>query len=281
MPTRRAHEGLPGMRVLLAGAVLGMAALTLQILVVHGLGGRGTPVWHAAGWAIATIGVWVPVTMFAFVLARGMVTGRGRPVTRLLGMLALAFGCVIAASALRAFIDPLLPQAAQQTVPSLELFGRFLARWSGPGLLIALAVVALPWLTARFDSAPSTEQATPVTFAERMEGSTLSTLVVRIGDRSVPVAVADLLWISAAGNYAELHGPRGRQLARITMSELERRLDPTRFVRVHRSSIIALDAVREVRRNGGSVEVVLSNGQAIALSRLGRKALEERLGRRG
>jgi two-component system LytT family response regulator len=64
------------------------------------------------------------------------------------------------------------------------------------------------------------------------------------------------------------------------MAELELRLEARRFVRVHRSAIVALDAIREVRRHGASHEVVLADGQVLPLSRVGRKALEARLGQR-
>ena len=91
---------------------------------------------------------------------------------------------------------------------------------------------------------------------------------VRTRDRFVIVSAADVEWIGAAGNYAELHLPGASHLVRATMAELEAGLDPARFARVHRQSLVRLDCVREViPATHGDYELALASGAVIKMSR--------------
>jgi two-component system LytT family response regulator len=91
---------------------------------------------------------------------------------------------------------------------------------------------------------------------------------VRTRDRFIIVPAAEVLWIGAAGNYAELHLPRASHLVRATMADLEAGLDPTRFARIHRGTLVRVDAVREViPATHGDYDVVLSDGTTLKLSR--------------
>lgn len=67
--------------------------------------------------------------------------------------------------------------------------------------------------------------------------------VVRDGHRIRFIAADDVDWIDAAGNYVRLHVAGGSHLLRDTMKSVEARLDPERFVRVHRSAIVNLERV--------------------------------------
>jgi len=94
--------------------------------------------------------------------------------------------------------------------------------------------------------------------------------------RFVPVASID--YITASGAYAELHVAGQVHLIRERMQELERQLDPERFVRVHRSTIVRLDEVESLRpRPGGDVAAHLKNGTDLPVSRRHRDELERRL----
>jgi two-component system, LytTR family, response regulator len=96
----------------------------------------------------------------------------------------------------------------------------------------------------------------------------LQRLVVTDRDRVVLVPVGDVYRISAAGNYATLHTGGGRRLVRQTLAHLEDRLDPDRFARIHRSEIVAIDAVKELLPlSHGDFEVVLRSGDRLRLSR--------------
>ena len=89
--------------------------------------------------------------------------------------------------------------------------------------------------------------------------------------------VEDLSWIDAAGNYVRLNTREGdRHLLRETMSALEKRLDPKRFVRIHRSTIVNVKRIREIRpQTHGEQLVVMEEGQRLTLSRSYRDRLQE------
>ena len=91
---------------------------------------------------------------------------------------------------------------------------------------------------------------------------------VRDGERYVLVRVNDVDWAEASANYVRLHvGPRTYQM-RMTMADLEKQLDPARFTRIHRSAIVNLDRVREIRPEWhGEYEVALVTGTTLRLSR--------------
>ena len=95
--------------------------------------------------------------------------------------------------------------------------------------------------------------------------------------RSVPVDQID--YIIASGPYAELHVADKRYLVREAMQTLEERLDPSRFMRVHRSAIVRLDLVDTLHRGaGGDYELQLKGGMRVRVSRSRREALERWLG---
>jgi two-component system, LytTR family, response regulator len=89
---------------------------------------------------------------------------------------------------------------------------------------------------------------------------------------------ADVDWIEAADYYASLHvGPK-THLVRRSMNDLESDLDPVQFCRIHRSTIVNLDRVRELRFDSeAEYEVVLADGTGLRLSRRYRKGLQARL----
>jgi two-component system LytT family response regulator len=97
--------------------------------------------------------------------------------------------------------------------------------------------------------------------------------------RVIPVSMID--YITASGPYAELH-VEGRTFAvRERMQQLEERLDPEVFMRVHRSVIVRLDRIDVMLRSaGGDYAVRLKDGTELSVSRSRREALEERLGAR-
>jgi two-component system LytT family response regulator len=91
---------------------------------------------------------------------------------------------------------------------------------------------------------------------------------VKDRERFLLLKPEEVEWIHSAANYAELHA-RGRSfLVRMTMSELEERLDPARFVRIHRTTIVNIDRVSEIQpEHHGEFQVVLQDGAKLRLSR--------------
>jgi two-component system LytT family response regulator len=95
--------------------------------------------------------------------------------------------------------------------------------------------------------------------------------------RGVPVERVD--YISASGPYAELHVGERTFLIRERMQNLEERLDPERFLRIHRSAIVQIDRIEALlRSSGGEYAVRLRGGARLAVSRSRREELEQRLG---
>jgi two-component system, LytTR family, response regulator len=90
----------------------------------------------------------------------------------------------------------------------------------------------------------------------------------RCGNKLNLVRVEDVDWIDAAGNYARLHVGGRTHLVRETMTELESRLDPNRFVRVHRSIIVNVERVSTVEPYAhGEYVLTIRDGTRLASSR--------------
>jgi two-component system LytT family response regulator len=97
--------------------------------------------------------------------------------------------------------------------------------------------------------------------------------------RTVLLDVREIHWIEAADNYVRLHTAAGTRLSRRTMRDLEASLDPACFARIHRSALVALDQVRELRALGdGDQELRLRDGTCLVLTRSHRDAFLARYG---
>ena len=92
------------------------------------------------------------------------------------------------------------------------------------------------------------------------------------------VKLEEIDWFGAADNYVTLHRGRETHLVRTTMAELEVKLDPALFLRVHRSSIVNLDRIKELRPwFRGDYLLVLRDGTELTLTKNHREKLESRL----
>lgn len=97
---------------------------------------------------------------------------------------------------------------------------------------------------------------------------------VRDGSRVVMLRPSEIDWVSSAGNYVELHGSFGSQLARRTMADLESELTPHGFVRVHRSHLVRRTAIATTEtRQSGDFDITLRSGAVISGSRRFRQNL--------
>ena len=94
-------------------------------------------------------------------------------------------------------------------------------------------------------------------------------LAVKTSSGVTFLKVEDIHWVDAAGNYVRLNTDDGENhLLRETMSALEAKLDPRRFVRVHRSTIVNIDRIREIRaQTHGEHLIIIQGGQRLSLSR--------------
>jgi two-component system LytT family response regulator len=96
----------------------------------------------------------------------------------------------------------------------------------------------------------------------------ITRFLVKRNDRSVVVECSDVDWIEAASYCARIHAGARSYVIRESLNSLERRLDPAKFARAHRSAIVNLARVHELGESAnGQLEVVLKNGTEIPLSR--------------
>jgi two-component system LytT family response regulator len=107
----------------------------------------------------------------------------------------------------------------------------------------------------------------------------LDRVVIKSAGRVFFLRTDDIDWIEAAGNYLRLHAGGEMHLLRDTMNNLETRLNPEKFVRIHRSTIVNLERVKELNLMfHGDYLVVLQDGTELTLSRSYRLKLRELLG---
>jgi two-component system LytT family response regulator len=96
----------------------------------------------------------------------------------------------------------------------------------------------------------------------------LTRFAVKDRGRFVLLRPDQIDWIHSAANYAELHAGSRSYLVRMTMKELTDKLDPSRFVRIHRSTIVNIDRIVEIRpQSHGEFLVVVEDGTHLRLGR--------------
>ena len=107
----------------------------------------------------------------------------------------------------------------------------------------------------------------------------LRQILVRSLQKIEVIDVAQVDWLQADGDYVRVHTGKTSRLHRATLAELEQQLDPTVFVRIHRSTIVRTSRIRELEPYfHGEYVVVLHDGTRLKLSRTYRARLEEALG---
>jgi two-component system LytT family response regulator len=112
------------------------------------------------------------------------------------------------------------------------------------------------------------------------ESGWLTRLMIKSAGRICFLKADEIDWIEAADYYVQLHAGGKAHLLRERMHELEARLDPARFQRIHRSAIVNLERVKELQPNAaGDCTIILRDGTALKLSRHRRAKLEAALAR--
>src|SRR5579872_4652093 len=117
--------------------------------------------------------------------------------------------------------------------------------------------------------------------AEQPAGRYINRIVFKSKGRILFLPVADIQWIGAEENYVRISTGRESHLLRETMARLESRLDPESFIRVHRSTIVNLRYMKEIRREGADGEsfVLMQDGQRLPVSRGYRSRITQMLSR--
>jgi two-component system LytT family response regulator len=129
-------------------------------------------------------------------------------------------------------------------------------------------------------SAPAVETPVPAARDPMAPGRTyLDHIMVRLAGTVTLIRVEDVDWIEGDDYYAKLHVGGKTHLLRETMQQLETKLDPSQFVRVHRSAIVRIDRVQTLHPYfKGSHMLTLKDGTRVTLSRSRRAAFEAALG---
>ena len=102
----------------------------------------------------------------------------------------------------------------------------------------------------------------------KKEKKYLERFLVSVGSKYFFVAVREIIFISSAEKYVELHTAKGKYLLRDTMNNVEESLDPEKFARVHRSYIVSIDQVLEMQPwSHGDYIALLKSGEKLNVSR--------------
>jgi two-component system LytT family response regulator len=114
---------------------------------------------------------------------------------------------------------------------------------------------------------------------KRSSPKALHRMAVKLADRWLFVKADEIDWIEAEGKYARLHVGPATYLRRDGLQQMESQLDPNVFVRIHRSTIVNVDRIREVRALfHGDFEAVLRDGTCLTVSRRYRARLQSLVG---
>lgn len=92
-------------------------------------------------------------------------------------------------------------------------------------------------------------------------------VLVHYNKKLITIKCDEIIWIEAYGDYSKIHTQDQTYLSNFGISDLEQKLNPNMFLRVHRSSIINLDKVKELSKYGKSYDVTMVNGNVVRVSR--------------
>ncbi len=107
----------------------------------------------------------------------------------------------------------------------------------------------------------------------------LERFVIKNNGRVLLVPASEVDWIEVQGNYLRLHAGGSSHMIRETMNNLEKRLDPRKFLRIHRSTMVNIDSVKEMQVHFNEEHlVILKDGSQLTLSRRFRDRVSQFLG---
>ncbi len=114
--------------------------------------------------------------------------------------------------------------------------------------------------------------------ARKTEPKFLDRLAIKSRGRVIFLKTDEITWVEAAGNYLELHTGKESHLIREPISDFEQRLNPDRFIRIHRSCIVNVECIKELQPGfGGEYLVIMNDGQQLTASRGYRERLQQLL----
>jgi DNA-binding LytR/AlgR family response regulator len=180
----------------------------------------------------------------------------------------LAVGLIVAAGLLAALIG----------FDRRPLGAALLNQLAVDGLLLFFALVGLTGLAHAELFRRRVARALPVQPAPAAPALAYLTMVpVTARGRTLMLDLAEVGWIESQGNYLALHAGAATHLIRETSSRFEAALDPQRFVRIHRQTIVALHRIREIASlPSGDATVTLTDGTSLRMSRGYREAVKRK-----
>ncbi|MDC7993801.1 LytR/AlgR family response regulator transcription factor [Altibacter sp. HG106] len=92
-------------------------------------------------------------------------------------------------------------------------------------------------------------------------------ILVEHNKRFITIATTDIIWIEAYGDYSKLHTEQGVYVSNFGISQLEEKLNPNLFIRVHRSHMVNLKAIAQLDKYAKSYDIKMSNGDVVRVSR--------------
>ena len=221
---------------------------------------------------------WLPLTWPIFAISRRFPIGRQKLVPVALVHLSAALGVgILYHSALAPLLLLIYGHELSRHTLSLAVFGNYAA--SIDEIVVVYCAVAAMAAVRRSGAhaarpSPGAVQraglraAAPADRIGIPDGSGyLCRIFVRSARRSRIVDVADVERVIAADYCVRICVRGAEYMIRASLAALEERLDPGEFIRVHRSAIVRIDAVRELRRDGRRWSITLDSGASVAVSR--------------
>jgi hypothetical protein len=221
------------------------------------------PVWLVAGCCVLLLSL----------LARHMAGRAFRPLYAGILLITIPAFVVVTLSFSTVYISVMRGRSHSLAV-FLEIFLEDLVRL---GVLIAFLYLAMFIIIYLADK--NSRQDPENKEAPNSEGGQPERLLLKEGYSLVPVDVADIQWIEAAGNYVLVHRTSGETIARMSMKQAEEKLSGGSFFRVHRSAIVNLDQVREFDHATAAPSVLLESGEMVKVSRSKIEPLKQLLSR--
>lgn len=112
------------------------------------------------------------------------------------------------------------------------------------------------------------EQIKALLTSMKQPAAVLDRLIVKTGGRVIFLRIEEVDWMEAAGNYVKLHTGNESHLVRETMSNLEQQLPSSKFIRIHRSTIVNIEKIKELQPYfNGEYKVILQNNTHVIMSR--------------
>ncbi len=249
-------------------ALGGTVAFSMLIALSHAIQGKDPSLGGTLIRAAPACGLLAILSIPAIALARRAAPDRVGTWRSMLTHAALGLTFAAAYTVLRALVDlGLGPTGSPNLADGVQ---NHFVRGFGVAVLVYATIVTTTWLIDR--QRPPSVPRVDAPAESASETGAPTTFVVRTGSRTYVVPLDRVDWIEAQGNYVALHADGRSHLVRHTMKSLSAALDQT-FVRVERSALVRVSAIREVRSSGGSHLVILRDGSALKVSRRMREAV--------